>query len=110
MPYYMLQATLTPHTWEALTKKPVDRTPVISAHLEKLGGRLAGFYYSSGEYDVMVVYEAPNEVRSAAFASSIAATAGLARAVKRTSLMTPAEAMEAMRQAGAVPFQAPIAE
>ena len=31
-----------------------------------MGGRLLSFYYSFGEYDVLVIYEAPDESTAAA--------------------------------------------
>ena len=106
MPLYMNQFAYTPEAWAALTKHPEDRSEPISELLQKLGGRLIGLYYSLGEYDGVVIYEAPEDVSaSTGILASIAA--GHLKATKTTRLFTVEEAMEAMRRAGGVTFPAP---
>ncbi|MCL5962360.1 MAG: GYD domain-containing protein [Chloroflexi bacterium] len=104
MPVYMMQGAYTPQAWASLAKNPQDRSTVISAELQKLGGKLICFYHCFGEYDTVVIYELPDDASAGAFAISVAAP-GFLKAVKTTVLMTPEEAMEAMRKAGAVPYQ-----
>lgn len=105
MAHYMAQAAYTAEFWKALTQNPVDRSAVVSAQLQKLGGRLVSFYFSFGEYDAVAIYEAPSEIGAAAFAFSVVAP-GFLKAFKTTPLLTVQEAMQAMQQAGAAPYPA----
>lgn len=106
MPRYMLQFAYTANTWAALAKNPVDRRPAVRAVLEKVGGRLIDLYYHFGEYDGVVILEAPDD--TAANAAVIAVTTpGHLKATRTTRLFTVEETMEAMRKAGGIPYQAP---
>ena len=59
MPLYMSQVGYTSEAVAALTRNPEERADVFERLLEGMGGRLLSFYYSFGEYDVVVIYEAP---------------------------------------------------
>ena len=61
MPLYMTQFAYTSEAWKALVKKPEDRGKVFGELIEKMGGSLVSMYYCMGEYDGMVIYEAPDE-------------------------------------------------
>ena len=106
MPLYMSQVAYTREHLAALTKEPQDRTEAISAVAQKLGCRLLSFYYSFGEYDGVVIAEAPNETAMSAVLLA-AISAGHIRASKTTQLLAPKDAVEAMRQAGTAAFKAP---
>lgn len=108
MPRYMLQFAYTAETWATLAKNPVDRREPLKALLEKLGGRLIELYYHFGEYDGVVLLEAPDD--TAATAAVIAALSpGHVKAARTTRLMTVEETMAAMRKAGTISYQAPKA-
>ena len=99
MPYYMFQVAYTSEAWGAQVRNPQDRSQVAARLLEALGGRLAGAYYSFGEYDVVFIAELPDNVSMSAAALAVAA-GGSAKATKTTPLMTVEEGMAAMRRAG----------
>ena len=42
-------------------KESSDRYNSFKASLEKAGGKLIGGYYTLGEYDVVIIIEAPND-------------------------------------------------
>ncbi len=106
MPLYMGQFAYTREAWAALVKNPEDRSAPVKALAEKLGGRLIGFYYCFGEYDAVVIWEAPDN--AASMTAVLAAIApGHLKASKTTVLFTVEEAMEAMGKAGAIVFPAP---
>ena len=42
-------------------KESSDRYNSFKASLEKAGGKLIGGYYTFGEYDVIIIIEAPND-------------------------------------------------
>jgi uncharacterized protein with GYD domain len=109
MALYMVQGTYTPEAWATLAKNPQDRRILIREMAQKLGGRLIDLYYCFGEYDVVVISEAPEDIT--ALASVIAGVApGHLKVFKTTKLFTVEETMEAMRKAGSLAFQGPSKE
>ena len=106
MPLYMTQVAYTPQAWAALTKKPENREEVFRGLVQKLGGRLVSFYNCFGEYDIVAIYEAPDETTAAAVILA-AVSPGHLKATKTTTLMTTEQTMEAMRKAGAQTYRAP---
>src|SRR3712207_5336329 len=66
MPLYMSQVSYTSEAWAALTRNPEDRGEAFGTLAESMGGRLVSWYYTFGEYDVVVIYEAPDESTAAA--------------------------------------------
>ena len=106
MAYYLIQAAFTPDAWAKLVKNPQDRRQAIAPMIEKLGGRLENYWIAFGDYDSVVIVQAPDNVTAAAL--SLAASAGGAlKAIKTTPLMTSEEAMEAMRKAATAGYRPP---
>ena len=106
MALYMIQAAYTAEAWATMTKNPQDRSKPFSELAQKLGGRMIGVYYCFGEYDVVALFEAPDD--NAALATAMAAvTPGHIKAIKTTRLFTVEETMEAMRRAGSVTYPGP---
>jgi uncharacterized protein with GYD domain len=102
----MTQFSYTPEAWAALVKNPEDRGAAVKALMEKMGGRMLSIYYSFGEYDGLVIFEAPDA--NAVMAAILAAIApGHLKATKTTVLFTVKEAMEAMSKAGGLAYKAP---
>ncbi len=98
MPRYLVQVAYTPEAWAAQLKNPQNRMEAIQPLFDRIGGRIECFYYAFGEHDVVVVYDAPDNVSAAAI--SLAVTAGGAvKAIQTTPLMTVEEGMQAMRKA-----------
>ena len=106
MPLYMTQFAYTPEAWAALVDNPEDRSAAVRELTEAMGGRLVSWYLSFGDYDGLLIYEAPDDA-SAGAAVLAAARRGHLRAVKTTPLFSAEEAMEMMRRAGGTPFRAP---
>jgi uncharacterized protein with GYD domain len=106
MPLYMTQFSYTPEAWAALARNPEDRAEAVRALAERMGGRMLSFHYSFGEYDGVIIYEAPDE-SSAATVVLAAASAGHLRALKTTTLLTVEGTMEALRRAGEAAFRGP---
>ena len=106
MPLYMTQFAYTPEAWAALTRNPEDRSEAIRGLAETMGGRLLSFYNSFGEYDGLVIYEAPDESTAAAVVMA-ATSPGHLRTVKTTVLLSAEEGVEAMRKAGEATYRAP---
>lgn len=106
MPLYLMQFNYTPQAWGRLIKKPEDRREVARAVVEKLGGKLQGFWYGFGDSDGFVLIEAPNNVTAAAFSVGIAAGGSL-RSSSTTVLLTVEETIEMLEKAGSLPYRAP---
>jgi uncharacterized protein with GYD domain len=87
-------------------RKEEDRSIAVRELLETHGGRLLGWYLSFGEYDGLIIYEAPDEATAGAVVLA-AARHGHLRATKTTPLFTSEESMAMMRRAGATTFRAP---
>ena len=106
MPLYMSQLAYTSEAWAALTQNPEDRSEAISGLLEAMGGRLVSFYNSFGEYDGLIIFEAPDE--STAAATLLAAiTPGHLKSLKTTVLLSAEEGVDAMRRAGEMTYRRP---
>ena len=106
MSFYLMRFSYTPEAWTRLIKKPEDRRDVARAVVEKLGGKLHGFWYSFGDQDGFVMIEAPNNVSAAAFAVGIAAGGSL-RSAETTVLLTVEETIEMLKKAQDLPYRAP---
>ena len=106
MPLYMTQFAYTPEAWATLTDNPQDRSAAVRELLETHGGRLIGWYLSLGEYDGLLIYEAPDDATAGALVLAAARRVHL-RATKTTPLFTSEEGMVMMRRAGATAFREP---
>lgn len=106
MALYMSQFVYTPEAWAALAKNPQDRTEIVGKLLQGVGGKLVSLYYCFGEYDGVLIFEAPDS--TAAVAGLIAAVgAGHLKSLKTTPLITTREATDAMHKAGTVSLPTP---
>jgi uncharacterized protein with GYD domain len=106
MPLYMTQFAYTTEAWAALIDNPEDRSAPVREVVEAMGGRLIGWYLSMGDYDGLLIYEAPDDA-SAGAAVLVAARRGHLRATKTTPIFSAEEGMEMMRRAGGRAFRAP---
>ena len=106
MPYYMVQASYTGESWGAQLKNPQNRVEQLRGAVEGLGGSIESGYYTFGEYDIVGIFQLPDNVSAAAF--SLAASAGGAiKSIKTTPLMTADEAMAAMKKAAGSSYRPP---
>ena len=98
MPRYLYQAAYTPESLAAQIKDPKDRLEVVRPALEAAGGTLVVGGYPFGEYDVLAVYEAPDDTAAAALALAFGA-GGAVKAAKTTRLLSGQEWTDALRKA-----------
>ena len=106
MPFYLQQASYTAEAWAAMMKNSTDPMSRIQSVAEGLGGKVVGFWYAFGEYDVVGIGEYPDNVSIAA-ASMVFSAGGAVKAMKTTPLMTIEEGLESMKRAGGTNYQAP---
>ena len=99
MPRYLYQAAYTPESLAAQIKEPQDRLEVAAKPLtEAVGGRLLAGGYSFGDYDAVIIYEAPDDTAAAALALAVGA-GGAVKAAKTTRLLSGQEWTDALRKA-----------
>jgi uncharacterized protein with GYD domain len=106
MALYLLRLKQSPATFQRLIDKPEDRRPAAQAIAEALGGRLHGYWYAFGEYDVVVLAELPDNVAAATLVSRIAAS-GAWSGGETTVLLTIEEMLEAYKNAGGIEYRPP---
>lgn len=106
MPLYITHFAYTSEAWAALAKNPEDRKSAVQAAAQKFGSRVVDLYYQFGEYDGVLIAEAPDDASVLALLIAVHVPGHL-KATKTTRLFTMAEAMEAMRRAGTVAYAGP---
>jgi uncharacterized protein with GYD domain len=96
MTLYMYQASYTAKSMAAQLKEPQDPVEAIRPTLEELGAKLLVAGFPFGEYDVLVVYEAPDDMTAASVAMAVGAT-GEVKSAKTTRLLSGQEWIESSR-------------
>jgi uncharacterized protein with GYD domain len=97
MALYMYQASYTAKSMAAQLKDPHDPMDAIGPTLQELGAKILVAGFPFGEYDVLVVYEAPDDMTAASVAMAVAA-AGEVTAGKTTRLLSGQEWLESLRK------------
>ena len=90
MPLYMYQGAYTPESLAAQIREPRDRIEVVKPAFDAIGAKILAAGYPFGQYDVIVVYEAPNDTAAASLALAVAA-GGAVKAAKTTKLLSGQE-------------------
>jgi uncharacterized protein with GYD domain len=104
MPSYLVQVAYSPEAIAAMIKKPQDRGAVVAKALEKLGGKLTSIYLSFGDYDVVGIFESPDNIAAAAFALAIGA-GGSCKSIKTTPLLSVEDGIAAFKKAGTTGYK-----
>ena len=108
MTFYMYQASYTAKSMAAQLRDPQDPVEAIKPALEELGAKIVVAGFPFGEYDVLVVYEAADDMTAASVAMAIAA-AGEVKSGKTTRLLSGQEWLESLRKRHIVSMQKPRA-
>lgn len=66
MPIFITQGRYTREAIKGMITKPEDRAEAVSRLFSKGGGRLLNYYVTFGEYDFLLIAEAPSETQMAA--------------------------------------------
>ncbi len=98
MPRYLYQASYTAESIAAQIREPQDRIEAVRPAIEAMGGSVLASGYPFGEYDALVIFEAPDDTTAASFALAVAA-GGAAKSAKTTRLLSGEEWIEALRKA-----------
>jgi uncharacterized protein with GYD domain len=106
MPLYLSRFSYTPDAISALVKNPQDRAKIAGDAAESLGIKLLGFWYALGEFDGVLLAEAPDNAAVAGLAMLVGGSGALSK-FETTPLLTMDEAQEAMRKAGGAAYRPP---
>ena len=106
MPHYLLQASYTSGAVSGLIGSPEDRSAMIRALVEGIGGRVEAYYYAFGDYDIILIVELPDNVTMAAL-SMVAGASGAIFNFKTTVLIPISEGVEAARKAAGINYRPP---
>ena len=98
MPHYLVQVGYNSDGTAAMVKEPQNRIEKVTPAIEAMGGSVECGYYAFGDYDVVIVAEFPDNASAAAFALAVGA-GGAVSSYKTTPLLTPDEAVGAMKKA-----------
>jgi len=103
---YLSRFSYTAETWARLIGNPEDRRTVAQPYIERVGGKLHGFWYAFGTHDGYTLWEAPESVSTAAAALAISGDGALST-LETTAVLTVDETIDALRKAEQVQFRAP---
>jgi uncharacterized protein with GYD domain len=106
MASYLVQASYTSEAIAALVKKPQDRTAVVRAAVEKLGGSVVGQWGSFGEHDIVLIVDMPDTVSALAFKLAAFAGGALKSGIV-TPLISPEESTAAVKKAKGSGYKPP---
>ena len=104
MALYLSQAAYTPESVAAQIKEPQDRIKLVTPALEAMGAKIVAGGYPFGEYDVLVIFEAPDDTTAASVALAVAA-GGATRSARTTRLLSGQEWVESLRKAQGSQYQ-----
>jgi uncharacterized protein with GYD domain len=99
MPLFITQGNYTAQAFKGMIAKPEDRTQEVRKLVAGAGGKLHALYLTFGEYDFLLVAEAPDEKAMASALLAAASGGGVAN-LKTTLAMTPADGKSALAAAG----------
>ena len=107
MPMYLSRFSYTPEAVRALVNSPQDRAKAATEAAATLGVDVKGFWYALGEFDGVLLAEAPDNSAMAAVAMLVGMSGTLSR-FETTALLDMTEAQNAMRAAAGATFATPM--
>ena len=99
MPIFITQGRYTREAIKGMITKPEDRADAVSRLLSKAGGRLLNYYVTFGEYDFLLIADAPSETQMAAVLMAAGSGGGVTD-LRTTLAITSLEAKGALAAAG----------
>ena len=106
MPRFLTQFAYTREAWQAMVNSPMDREAAFRGLVEQMGGSFVSLDYCFGEYDGVVVFDAPDS-RAALSMVLAVITPGHLKETKTTELFTMQEMTDALKTAGKEHYSAP---
>ena len=101
MPFYLFTGRYSVDSLRAMVANPTDREAAVRGVIEAAGGKLHHLFFCFGEDDVIAIIEAPDDEAMAAGVLAVGASGSMSSGAT-TKLMTPAEALSAMKKANGI--------
>ena len=108
MTHYLVQLAYTPEAWAAMVNRPHDRSEVIQPMIERAGGSIIGMWFCFGDYDVVGVFQMPDNTSAKAIEFVVLAS-GAIKTARVTPLMSMGEGLQALKRACDIRYQPPTA-
>ena len=99
MAFYMIQWSYKDQQVAALVRQPHDRYEILSKLFKEYGGALHQFFLSFGDYDGVIIAEFPDNTAATACLLTVLRSGAVSQ-LKTTVLISPKEALKAMKLAG----------
>ncbi len=94
MPIFITQGRYTQHAMKGMVSKPEDRSEEVRQLFDRAGCRLLSYYMTFGEYDFLIISDAPDPVAILSVLA-VASSAGGVTDVNTTLAVTTADAKQA---------------
>ena len=104
MPLYISRGNYSRDAINGMIAKADDRTEAVGKLLASVGGKLLGHYFTLGEYDFLVIAEAPSEKDMMAALLAVATTGSITN-LNTTVAVPTAEMKSVFAKAGSVAGQ-----
>jgi uncharacterized protein with GYD domain len=101
MATFVTQARFTKDGLNAMIAAPQDRAEVVSRLIAQVGGKLITCYLTSGDYDILLIFEAPSYEDTVPALIVAAAESGIAD-LKTVTALTSSEMKSAFVKAGPI--------
>lgn len=103
---YLIQISFAPEAVATLVTNPQNREDVARSLIEKVGGKLKGYWFALGDYDVVEIATLPDDESAVALSMAVVA-GGAVKAFKTTPLLSMNESIEAMKKASGLGYKPP---
>jgi uncharacterized protein with GYD domain len=101
MTTFITQARFTKEGLNAMIVAPEDRAEIAGRLIAEVGGKLIAHYFTSGEYDIMLIFEGPS-YEDTVPALIVAAAGSGVTGLKTVTALTSSEMRGAFVKAGAI--------
>ena len=101
MATFVTQARFTKDGLKAMIAAPEDRAEIVGRLIAEVGGKLIAYYLTSGEYDILLIFEGPSYEDTVPALIVAAAESGVAD-LKTVTALTSSEMKTAFVKAGPI--------
>ena len=101
MTTFVTQARLTKEGFNAMIAAPEDRAEIVGRLIAEVGGKLIAYYLTSGEYDILLIFEGPSYEETVPALIVAAAESGVAD-LKTVTALTSREMKSAFVKARSI--------
>ena len=96
---FITQGRYTQSAIKGMVASPEDRSEAVRSLIERIGGRLLGYYVTLGEYDFLVVSEGDFDLQTYVSAMAVVGAGGGVTDLKTTVALTATEMKGAFEKA-----------